>query len=155
LPTFLGQPYALEWRGDPPHMLPRDIPVWYRFLEKYGAPFIKIYYDVRLGGPFLTPEQEKDPFMRDWQYLSSKRMDVLAELRSEIWIIEVVHQAGMRSIGQCESYLSLWKMDPKIDKPAIKVLVAETIDEDLLSAAASLGIVIFIVDTTAIPLPRR
>jgi len=126
-------------------MLPKDIPVWYRFLEKYGQPFIRIYYDVLLGGPFLTPEQEKDPFMRDWRYVTAKRMDVLAELRTEIWIIEVVHDCGMRSLGQVQTYHALWLQDPKIDKPPVKVLVAETIDEDLLSSAGVQGISVFIV----------
>jgi len=126
-------------------MLPRDVPVWYRFLEKYGDPFIRLYYDVLLGGPFLTEEEKKDPLKRDWRYLLSKRMDVLAELSREIWIIEVVHVCGMRSLGQVQTYHALWLQDPKIDKPPVKILVAETIDEDLLSSAGLQGISVFIV----------
>jgi len=145
LPTDLGKAYPLTWRGSPPHMLPRDVPVWYRFLEKFGDPFIKIYYDVLLGGPFLTPEEMKDPLKRDWRILVSKRADVIAELLDKIWVIEVVHVAGMRSLGQVHTYHALWLRDPKIDKPARKVLVAETIDEDLLDAAGIQGISVFIV----------
>ena len=145
MPTDIGKPYPLTWRGKPPHMLDRDIPVWYRFLEKFGDPFTALYYDVLLGGPFLTPEEKKDPLKRDWQYLLSKRMDVLAELRDEIWIIEVVHVCGMRSLGQVQTYHALWLQDPKIDKPPVKVLVTETIDEDLLSSAGVQGISVFII----------
>lgn len=145
MPTELGQPYTKEWRGKPPHMLPRDIPVWHRFLDKYGAPFITIYYDVLLGGPFLTDEEKKDPLKRDWQVLISKRADAIVELADETWVIEVVHVAGMRSIGQVESYFALWSRDPKLDKPPRKVLVAETIDEDLLDAAGVLGVSVFII----------
>ena len=145
MPTELGEPYSKEWRGNPPHMLDRDVPVWYRFLEKYGAPFITLYYDVLLGGPFLTEEERKDPLKRDWQIVTSKRADAIAELSDEVWIIEVVHVAGMRSLGQCDAYLALWKMDPKIDKPPRKVLVAEMIDEDLLSAAGVMGLSVYIV----------
>lgn len=145
MPTELGEPYRKEWRGDPPHMLKRDVPVWYRFLEKYGAPFLAIYYDVLLGGPFLTEEEKKDPLKRDWQVITSKRADVIVELKAEIWVIEVVHVAGMRSLGQAEAYFALWSRDPKIDKPARKLLVAETIDEDLLDAAGVMGVSVFIV----------
>jgi len=141
----MGQAYSKQWRGDPRHMLKRDVPVWYRFLDKYGAPFEKIYYDVFLGGPFLSDEQKQDPLMLDWVMLVSKRADAIAELKNEIWIIEVVHVAGMRSIGQCHTYFSLWGRDPKINKPAVKVLVAETIDEDLLDAAGIQGVSVFIV----------
>ena len=145
MPTELGEPYSKFWAGDPPHMLKRDVPVWYRFLEKYGAPFINVYYDVLLGGPFLTDEEKKDPLKRDWQIVTSKRADAIAELPDEVWIIEVVHVAGMRSLGQAEAYFALWSRDPKIDKPPVKVLVAETIDEDLLDAAGVLGVSVFIV----------
>ncbi|GAH74770.1 unnamed protein product, partial [marine sediment metagenome] len=61
MPTDLGRPYALDWRGDPPHMLQPDIPVWYRFLEKWGSPFLHLYYDCLLGGPYLTQDEKKDP----------------------------------------------------------------------------------------------
>ena len=145
MPTELGEPYSKTWRGIPPHMLQRDVPVWYRFLEKYGAPFVKLYYDVLLGGPFLSEEEKKDPLKRDWQILISKRADAIAELEYEVWIIEVVHVAGMRSLGQCDAYFALWKQDPKIDKPPRKVLVAEVIDEDLLSAAGSMALSVYIV----------
>jgi len=145
VPTELGPPYPKDWRGDPRHMLKRDVPVWYRFLEKYGAPFLTIYYDVLLGGPFLSEEEKKDPLKRDWQVLTSKRADVIVELAAEIWVIEVVHVAGMRSLGQTQAYFALWSRDPKIDKPPRMVLVAETIDEDLLDAAGVLGVSVFIV----------
>lgn len=145
MPTELGEPYSKQWRGDPPHMLKRDVPIWYRFLDKYGAPFTNVYYDVLLGGPFLTQEDRKDPLKRDWRYLTAKRMDALAELREEIWLIEAANAAGMRSLGQCQTYLELWLMDPKLEKPARKVLVAQTIDDDLLTAAAAMGILTFLV----------
>lgn len=145
MPTELGEPYSLTWRGDPPHMLKADLPIWYRFLDKYGSPFIRVYYDVLLGGPFLTEEDRKDPLKKDWRYLTAKRMDALAELLEEIWLIEVVHVAGMRSLGQCQAYLELWLLDPKIDKPPRKVLIAETIDDDLLTAAAAMRILTFLV----------
>lgn len=140
MPTILGQPYDIYWRGTPPHMLADDIPVWYRFLESWGHLFQRLYYDVLLGGPHLTPEQAKDPYWRMWQATTSKRADAIAELRAQVWIIEVSKQPGLRAIGQLMTYLALWTEDPKINKLEIPVLVYEKTDTDLIASAAKYGI---------------
>ena len=145
MPTTLGQVYALEWRGRPPHMLMEDVPVWYRFLEQEGTRFEKIYYDVLLGGPWLTPEQEKDPLQRMWRYNNAKRADVIAETKDEAWIIEVALDPGLRAVGQLMSYLYLWNEDPKITKTAKAVLVCQRLDPDMGAAIAAQGGLVFVV----------
>jgi len=126
-------------------MLDRDIPVWYRFLEKWDFGFINLWYDCLLGGPELTKDQEKDPMMRMWRVNLAKRADAIAELKNEVWIIEVSKDPGVRAIGQCHTYRALWLRDPKIVKIEKPVLVCETIDPDLLDAAGSYGVLVFIV----------
>jgi hypothetical protein len=140
MPTILGKPYATTWRGSPPHMLTPDIPVWYRFLQKWGDFFTNLYYDVLLGGPYLTPEQERDPYWRMWRANTSKRADAIAELDDQVWIIEVSQRPGLRAVGQLMVYLSLWIEDPKILKPEKAILVCEEIDTDLIASAARYGI---------------
>jgi len=145
VPTDLGQTYSLDWRGDPPHMLKVDVPIWYRFLEKYGAPFLKLYYDCLLGGPYLTPDQMKDPYLKDYRLLNSKRADAIAELKDQVWIIEVAKEPGLRALGQVQVYRALWLRDPKIMKPEKVVLVADRINPDLLDAAGMYGVQTFLV----------
>ena len=145
MPTDLGQTYSLDWRGDPPHMLKVDVPIWYRFLEKYGAPFLKLYYDCLLGGPYLTPDQMKDPYLKDYRLLNSKRADAIAELKDQVWIIEVAKEPGLRALGQVQVYRALWLRDPKIMKPEKVVLVADRINPDLLDAAGMYGVQTFLV----------
>ncbi len=145
MPTTLGQEFRLDWRGRPPHMLDPDVPVWYRFLERHGAPFVALYYDVLLGGPWLTPEQEQDPMQRMWRANTAKRADALAELENELWIIEVSAYPGLRAMGQLAVYNALWKEDPKINKPVRLVLVAERIDNDLGAAIAAAGMLVYLV----------
>lgn len=145
MPTDLGRPYEIDWRGSPPHMLAPDIPVWYRFLEKYGEYFKNLYYDCLLGGPFLTPEQERDPFQRMWRFNTSKRADAIAELRTEVWIIEVANYPGLRAVGQLQVYQALWIEDPKILKPERMVLVSERIDNDLGAACGKFGIQLYLM----------
>ena len=145
MPTTLGPKFSLVWRGDPPHMLNTDIPVWYRFLEVYGHLFRSIWYDVCVGGPFYTQEELKDPLKKMWYQNLAKRIDALCELENEIWIIEVSSDPGLRSIGQLLSYQILLNRDPKILKPEKLVLVAGTIESDLLDVAGTLSIRCYII----------
>ena len=145
MPTDLGRKYEVDWRRAPPHMLTPDVPVWHRWLDKYGSIVQSLFYDCLLGGPFLTPEQEKDPFQRMWRFNTSKRADAIAEVSTEIWIIEVASYPGLRAVGQLQVYQTLWIEDPKINKPERLLLVAEHIDEDLAAACGKFGIQIYIV----------
>lgn len=145
MPTDLGRSYPLDWRGDPPHMLQADIPIWWRFLEKYGQAFQELYYDCLLGGPYMTPQELQDPYKKSWRILNSKRADAIAELDHQVWIIEVAKEPGLRAIGQVQVYRALWTRDPKIPKPEKCVLVADRINPDLLDAAGIYGVLVFIV----------
>lgn len=126
-------------------MLKVDVPIWYRFLKKYGGPFLNLYYDCLLGGPFLDAEEMKDPYKRDWRIINSKRADAIAELEHEVWIIEVAKEPGLRALGQVQVYRALWTRDPKIPKIEKVVLVADTINKDLLDAAGMYGVLTFVV----------
>jgi hypothetical protein len=126
-------------------MLLPDIPVWYRFLEKYGPYVRALYYDCLLGGPFLGTDREQDPFQRMWRFNTSKRADAIVEVSTEVWIIEVASYPGLRAVGQLQVYQSLWIEDPKIIKPERLALVAERIDNDLGAACGKFGIQVYLV----------
>ncbi|MBA7607360.1 hypothetical protein ES703_14519 [subsurface metagenome] len=126
-------------------MLKPDVPVWYRFLEKWGHVIINLYYDCMLGGPALSPEEAKDPFKRMWRANLAKRADAIAELEKEVWIIEVSDTPGLRAIGQLLTYLSLWQEDPAIAKIERAVLVCNFVDTDLIASAAKYGIITYVM----------
>ncbi|TKJ24801.1 MAG: hypothetical protein CEE41_05170 [Hadesarchaea archaeon B3_Hades] len=125
-------------------MLDADIPVWYRFLEKWGHSFLNLYYDCLLGGPYLLPGEEKDPLKKMWRHNLSKRADAIAELEKEVWIIEAASHPGLRAIGQCVAYQSLWLEDPKIAKIERPVLVCEVLDTDVGAVCGRMGVMVFI-----------
>lgn len=145
MPTTLGPKYAVDWRGRPPHMLDPDIPVWYRFLLKYGHLFKSLYYDCLLGGNFLSPEQLKDPLEVGWNYNISKRADAIAELDDENWLIEVASFPGLRAAGQLLTYQTLWDEDPKLAGAMDLILVGERIDPDLAASMSKFSIQIYLV----------
>ena len=143
--TLLGKSYAIDWRGIPPHMLKPDVPVWYRFLERWGSQLINLWYDVLLGAPVLTEEEEKNSYLKMYSSNISKRADAIAELENEIWIIEVASTAGLRAIGQVQVYRALWLRDPGLKKIEKTVIVCEEMEPNLLDAAAMYGILVFII----------
>lgn len=145
MPTILGPKYSTDWRGKPPHMLKVDIPVWYRFLEKFGNRFKGLWYDSLLGTPVLPPEEEKDPMKKMWRALTSKRSDAIAELENEVWIIEVTDYIGMRALGQLLVYHSLWLEDPPIKKPIKLIVVATAVDHNLIAPLKTYNITTHLV----------
>ena len=126
-------------------MLAEDVPVWYRFLEKWDFLFQSLYYDCFVGGPYYTPKQLEDPMARMWRATTSKRIDALAETENEVWIIEVAKTPGLRSVGQVQVYRSLWLEDPKIAKIEWPVIVCQAVDTDLIASAARYGILTYVM----------
>ncbi len=145
MPTELGKPFSIDWRGNPPHMLEPDIPIWYRFLNSYGHLFKKLYYDAYVGGVFASPQKLLDPFQKMWRAVNAKRIDALVETEESVWIIEVSLVPGLRAIGQLEVYRYLWLEDPNILKPVSLILVCQMIDEDVIAAGSSLGIATYVM----------
>ena len=124
-------------------MLKPDVPIWYRWLEIYSGPIFNLYYDVSVGGPFLTEAEKLDKMKVMWRKLNVKRIDALIETETEVWIIEVSADPGLRSLGQLMTYQVLWIRDPVIRKPEKLILVCDTIDKDLLDAAATHSIQVY------------
>lgn len=131
MPTDLGEPYKITWRGDPPQMLPPDVPLWHLFLDHHASEFERFYYNVRVGGPDISSIKGDLAIAKMWYASTAKRIDVIAEKKKEIWIIEVASAPYIRAVGQCITYPFLWKQDPKIKKPFRMVLVCYYIDSDL------------------------
>lgn len=145
MPVRIGKAYDTTWRGRPPAMLANDVPVWYRFVDTYGYLFQRVWYDAELGGPHLTTGQVADPYEKMWRRLTSKRCDAIVETERELWIIEVALSAGLRALGQLLTYRVLYLEDPPIVKPEQLLIVCEVIDPDTAVAAATYGVLIYVV----------
>lgn len=131
MPTELGEPFEITWRGDPQQMLPADVPLWHHFLDRYASNFERFFYNVRVGGPDLSKVVADEAMKRMWYASTAKRIDAIGEMKDEILIIEVASSPYLRAVGQCLSYKFLWDEDPKIDKPAKMILLCYFIDSDL------------------------
>lgn len=142
MPTDLGRPYKPTWKGNYPHMLPEDRPIWDRFLTLNPSLFLEVYYDVLLGGVYPGPEYGSEKMRKMFHHNTAKRIDVLGILKDEVWIVEVASHPGLRAVGQLQTYMALWFQDPKIQLPVKGVLVCRSIDADLEAALKFYGMLL-------------
>lgn len=147
MPTDLGRPYEITWRGDPEQMLPPDVPLWHLFLNKYGSQFIRFFYNVRVGGPDMTNVEASEAMKKMWYASTAKRIDAIGEKKNEIWIIEVASSPYLRAVGQCLSYKFLWNLDAKIKKPAKMILLCYFLDSDLEKVLKHYGVTVLKIPT--------
>lgn len=131
MPTELGSPFEITWRGDPQQMLPPDVPLWHLFLDRFAWKFERFFYNVRVGGPDISKIKGDAALAKMWYANTAKRIDAIGETKKDLWIIEVASSPYLRAVGQCLSYKFLWELDPKIEKQARMVLLCYFLDADL------------------------
>lgn len=128
-----------------PHMIRQEIVIWKRFLKSYGDRFTRFKYDVHVGkGIREVPGFDKK--LQDMAVrLTQKRIDVVAALGGETYIIEIKDRAGMSAIGQLLTYRLLYEKRFGLGRISGLIIVAEGIDPDIQEVLKIFNIKIFIV----------
>lgn len=86
-------------------MLPEDIAIWRRFLERFEDQFEEYTYDTLVGPRYDWGEFTLTPEMQGLaERLYALRIDVLAKRPGEWWVIEVKPLAGLSAFGQVLAY---------------------------------------------------
>lgn len=143
--------YPVEWlpvvkSGRYPHMAKLDAAIWERFLDQYGRNFLRMAYDVALGG-YLPGEDEGDLDQRKgWQYSTALKVDAVGQREGEVWIIEVKPGGGTAGIGAALCYTLLAERDGFTSFPCLPVLVTDRTNPDVLICAELLGVTVIAVD---------
>ncbi|MEK7514561.1 MAG: hypothetical protein AAB587_01955 [Patescibacteria group bacterium] len=140
MPLDLGQRFAFDWLGHPPHMSSQDLPLWERFQEKYGSQFIGFHFDAALGTPAEIPAGTEEKLAKMWTRLTSKRIDAVGVKSNEYWLIEVRPQAAAGALGTILTYRAAWLKDPPDGKPFRSVIVSDIFDPDIIENAKNFGI---------------
>lgn len=120
-----------------PHLLPEDIAVWERFLHARGHQFTAFDYDVRVGIG-RDPGSHYAQNIRAMAIgLSQRRIDVVAYTATAIHIIEVTRQVGLKAVGQIMAYPTLYRQTYQPNLPITPLIVAETLQPDILPVLAA------------------
>jgi len=141
----LGRGQRPEVMTHYPHMLPDDTVIWTRYLTQPVQPLERVWYDVHVGSSNI-PDDTSDQMLRKIaQGVTRKRIDVVAQVKSSLWVIEVKPFADARAMGQVQAYLRLFQRDYRLALACVPVIVCEDFDPDLVPDFEELGITVFAV----------
>lgn len=128
-----------------PHMLPKDIDIWDRFLKQYGAMWERYEYDIHVGGSVDVQPHWSNETIRMAKTLAAKRIDAIGYRSDQICIFEVKPEAGVTAVGQLVLYKMLYEKDYKPILPVVCRLVCENCLPDEREAIIALGFVVIMV----------
>lgn len=129
----LGRLYAPTWRGVPPHMARRDLPLWSRFLDELGNKYTGFFYDAALGDGTDPGPDQPDEFRYAFVRLTRLRADAIGVQPTNWTLFEVRPNAGAGALGALVTYRALWMEDPPDVRPLNAVLITDTIRPQLLA----------------------
>jgi len=124
-----------------PHLFPRDVATWERFIEKYGSLYNSFAYDVRVGKPTWVFPHWRRSYKKDARILSKLRIDVVGFTDKVIDIIEVKPRATSSAIGQVLTYKEQFIEDFKPKLPVRAVIVAGAVDPNIIPLTEKLKVV--------------
>ena len=136
-------PYQkLNWY---PHMMPADVAIWERFIEKYPEEYESVEYDVKVGTVPDFVKEHPETAMQDEAALYQRKIDVVGHNGPILDIIELKPNAGMSTIGQVKGYVALYKRDIGGTKTPKGKIITDRIDPDVLEVAKMEGVEIVVV----------
>lgn len=132
-----------EVRVKYPHMMPEDTAIWTAFLE--GGKYIpdKVWYDVKIGQAIKLQKGEPPWLQKYVDYSTRKRIDVVARVGLDYWIIECKPSAGHAALGQVIHYARAFLREYEQTGEVIPVIVTDVMDPDLKIDFQEIGVVVF------------
>lgn len=127
-----------------PHMLHEDIGVWSKFLDKMAHVISRVWYDVHVGKAVSPADPNSTVQQKVAAGVSRKRIDVIASIANEFWVIEVKPVGSMAALGQAFSYTRLFQQEYDVFRTVRGVVVCDSIDEDLAAPFEELGVMVFV-----------
>lgn len=129
------RPYPPTPLAKYPHLNIFDKRIWSRFIIINPLDFKTIYYDVRVGTGANIPNPTDNKYIKDFNGLTQKRIDVVALAPSAIYIIEVKPLASIIACGQAIIYRDLFKRTYHLTKPLKAAILTDDPDPDIQACA--------------------
>lgn len=117
--------FKYEKSGYYPHMSVADTAIWERFIDKFPDAYQQCQYDFHVGEapPFNTLMDDGSDKNQDKLY--RLRIDVVAGSPLGIDIIEIKPSAGPSTIGQIQSYKTLYVRDEEQTGPVGMIIITD------------------------------
>lgn len=137
--------YPFEKKHWYPHMSPEDAAVWGRFIEAYPASYETCQYDVVVGSVPQFVKDDPNVDQASMERLYRKRIDVVAKMSNDIYIIELKPQCTTASIGQVKGYLYLYDRDVKPTETLHPTIICGGAQEDVVEFARNEGVDVVVI----------
>lgn len=132
-----------------PHMLALDAEVWTAYLREVGDQVLRVAYDVHVGTPVPLPPEATEMERRIADGVTRKRIDLVMESRSGLWVVELKPYGNHAALGQVLEYLDLFRREFTDGRHANGMIICAEEDVDIPAIAQSLGLTIFQTNVTA------
>lgn len=101
------------------------MPLWNRFLDRYGDGWGEFAYDVRVGDPSQAARGQDAQAQAVWADLTRLRIDAVGFAHNAVTVFEVKPYAGIGTVGQLLGYRRLYAV---AFKPAVAVRMGVVTD---------------------------
>ena len=108
-------------------MGPRDAHIWNDYVHRHPNRFHAIVYDMRVGPVEHVPDRYPQNIKEAWIDLCRGRIDVVAEDKDNIYIIEVKPRARGEALGQALHNAHLYSKENPTSKPVIPAIVTDVV----------------------------
>jgi len=125
-----------------PHLLAEDTEVWTKFLKAGFVNITKAWYDVRVGSMVFMGPEASEMEMLVAAGLTRKRIDVVAEVGGNTWVIEVKPYANMYAVGQIITYVRLFEQEYEYNGELRAVIICDDYDTDLIEEFDEFGVLV-------------
>ncbi len=128
-----------------PHMKPRDVAIWERFIDKFPQSYEKVQYDFGIGDipSFIATASSIEG--QKMAELYKLKIDVLGYKGDTIYLIEVKPAASASTIGQVLGYVELYKRDEKPTRKIQPVIVTDELRPNMDYLGVVNGVEIIVV----------
>jgi len=123
-------------------MMVEDRAVWTKFLQRGTVKLDRVWYDVRVGSLVFPGPETSEMVMRISAGLTRKRIDVVASVGRDTWVIEVKPYANMYAVGQILTYVRLFEQEYEYSGVLQAVIVCGDYDDDLIEEFDEFGILV-------------
>jgi hypothetical protein len=105
--------------------------LWVKWLKLYQTEFQTFAYNVRLGKGLDPGPNASEAMRAQWQAVTSKRADVVAERPGQTWLIEIEPRVTARTVGQMVVYAHLLPQFWPVRTQLISAVVCERLGYDM------------------------
>lgn len=128
-----------------PHMKPRDIEIWERFIDAYPDAYIECQYDFHVGDAPAFDTTVEGIADANQHMLYQLKIDVVGYKSNSRDIIEVKPDASPASIGQLIGYRTLYVRDEKPSQNVGTVLITNVERPNMRYLCAQNGVTLYVV----------